>query len=81
MPSSLITPVDTEVVFRKELRMSTLPPPLPQQPDQKVLSVLAGASIRQSLATGCGQSEHVVHLAIGEQSPVGGDHRTAKPEH
>ena len=54
---------------------------LPQQPDQEVLSVLAGACIRQSLATGCGQSEHVVQFAIRQQSGIGGDYRTAEPEH
>ena len=54
---------------------------LPQQPDQEVLSVLAGAYIRQSLATGCGQSEHVVQFAIRQQSGIGGDHRTAELEH
>jgi hypothetical protein len=39
---------------------------LPQQPDQEVLSVLAGACIGQSLTAACGQSEHVVQLAVGE---------------
>jgi len=38
---------------------------LPQQADQEMLAVLASACIRQSLAAGCGQSEHVVQLAIG----------------
>ncbi len=47
---------------------------LPQQPDQEVLSVLTGARLRQSLATGCAQSEHVVQLAIGQQTAIGGDH-------
>jgi hypothetical protein len=54
---------------------------LPQQPDQEVLSVLASACIRQSLAAACGQSEHVVQLAIRQQSAIGSDHRTAEPEH
>ena len=54
---------------------------LPQQPDQQMPSVLAGACLRQSLATACGQTEHVVQLAIGEQSAIGGDHRTAELEH
>ena len=31
---------------------------LPQQPDQEVPSVLAGACLSQSLATACRQSEH-----------------------
>ena len=54
---------------------------LPQQTDQEMLSVLAGARLRQSLATACGQSEHVVQFAIGQQSAIGGDHRTAKLKH
>ena len=54
---------------------------LPQQPDQQVASVPAGACLRQSLAAACGQSEHVVQLAIGQQSAIGGDRRTVEPEH
>ena len=54
---------------------------LPQQPDQEVASVLAGACLRQSLAAACGQSEHVVQFAIRQQSAIGGDHRAAELEH
>jgi hypothetical protein len=54
---------------------------LPQQPDQEVLSVLAGACIRQFLATACGQSEHVVQLTIRQQTAIGGDHTGAKLKH
>ena len=54
---------------------------LPQQSDQEVSSVLAGARLRQSLAAACGQSEHVVQFAIRQQSAIGGDHRTAELEH
>src|SRR6266851_2219796 len=41
---------------------------LPQQPDQKVASVLAGARLRQYLATACSESKNVVQLAIGKKS-------------
>jgi hypothetical protein len=44
-------------------------------------AILTGACIRQYLATGCGQSEHVVQLAICQQSAIGGDRRAAEPEH
>jgi hypothetical protein len=37
---------------------------LPQQSDQQVASVPAGAYLRQSLAAACGQCEYVVQLAI-----------------
>src|SRR5437764_11923672 len=43
-------------------------------------SVLTGAHLGQFLAAACGQSEHVVQFAIGEQSAIGGDHGTAKLE-
>ena len=39
---------------------------LTQQPDQEVASILAGARLRQSLATACGQTKDVVQLAVGE---------------
>ena len=54
---------------------------LPQQPDQQMPPVLAGARLRQSLATAVGQSERVVQFAIGQQSGIGGDRRTAKLKH
>ena len=54
---------------------------LPQQPDQQVASVPAGARLRQSLAAACGQCEHVVQLAIRQQSAIGGDRRAVEPEH
>ena len=54
---------------------------LPQQPDQQVASVPAGARLCQSLAAACGQCEHVVQLAIRQQSAVGGDRRAVEPEH
>ena len=54
---------------------------LPQQPDQQVASVPAGARLCQSLAAACGQCEHVVQLAIRQQSAIGGDRRAVEPEH
>jgi hypothetical protein len=53
---------------------------LPQQPDQQMPSVLAGACLGQSLASACGQSKNVVQFAIGQQSAIGGDHRTVELE-
>jgi hypothetical protein len=37
--------------------------------------------IRQYLATGCGQSEHVIQLPLSQQSAIRGDRRAAEPEH
>jgi len=54
---------------------------LPQQPNQEMAAVLAGACFRQSLATAHGQSEHVVQLAVGQQSAIGGYHGTAELKH
>src|SRR5216683_2865185 len=54
---------------------------LPQQPDQQVPSILAGARLGQSMAAARRQSENVVQFAVGEQSAIGGDHRTAKLKH
>src|SRR5712675_1655061 len=44
-------------------------------------AILTGACIRQYLATGCGQREHVVQLAICQQSAIGGDRRAAELDH
>jgi len=43
--------------------------------------VPAGARLCQSLAAACGQCEHVVQLAIRQQSAIGGDRRAVEPEH
>ena len=48
---------------------------LPQQADQQMASVRAGACLRQSLAATCGQCEHVIKFAIRQQSAIGGDRR------
>jgi hypothetical protein len=44
-------------------------------------AILTGACIRQYLATGCGQSEHVIQLAIYQQPAIGGDCGAAKFQH
>jgi hypothetical protein len=44
-------------------------------------AILTSACIRQYLATGCGQSEHVIQLAISQQSGIKGDRRAVEPEH
>ena len=54
---------------------------LPQQPDQSMPAVLAGARVGERLARHRGQAERVVEFAIGEQSGIGGDHRAAKLQH
>jgi len=54
---------------------------LPQQPDQCMATVLAGARIGEGLARYSAQSECVVEFAIGQQSGIGGDHRAAKLQH
>jgi hypothetical protein len=54
---------------------------LPQQSDQEVASVLAGARLRQSFAAACGQSERVVQFTIGQQSAIGGDRGATKLDH
>jgi hypothetical protein len=54
---------------------------LPQQPDQQMPSVPAGARLGQSLAAACGQSEDIIQLAIRQQSAIGGDGRTTEPKH
>jgi hypothetical protein len=54
---------------------------LPQQADQLMPAILTGSCVRQYLATGCGQSEQVIQLAISQQSTIGGDRRAAEPKH
>jgi hypothetical protein len=41
----------------------------------------ARARVGQPLAGHCGQSERVVEFTVGEQTGIGGDHRSAKLEH
>jgi len=54
---------------------------LSQQADESMPAVLAGARVGEHLARRCCKAERVVELPIGEQSRVGGDHRSAKLEH
>ena len=51
---------------------------LPQQPDQRMAAVLAGARIGEHLAGHRAEAECVVEFAIGEQSGIGGDDGAAK---
>ena len=54
---------------------------LPQQPDQRMAAVLAGARVGQHLARHRAQTECVVEFAVGQQSGIGGDHGAAKLQH
>jgi hypothetical protein len=54
---------------------------LPQQTDQRMAPVLADAGISEHLTGQCGQPEHVIKFAIGEQSGIGRDHGATKLEH
>ena len=54
---------------------------LPQQTDQRMAAVLAGARIGERLARHRAQPECVVEFAIGQQSGIGGDHGAAKLQH
>jgi hypothetical protein len=54
---------------------------LPQHPDECMPTILAGAGVSEHLARHRRQSERVVEFAIGKQSCVGGDHRSAKLDH
>ena len=53
---------------------------LPQHPHQRVPAVLAGAGVGEPLARHRAEAERVVEFAIGEQTGIGGDDRTAKLE-
>ena len=54
---------------------------LPQQTDQRMATVLAGARIGERLARHRGQPECVVEFAICQQSGIGRDHGAAKLQH
>jgi len=54
---------------------------LPQQPDQRMATVPAGARIGQRLARHRGQTKCVVELAVCQQSGIGCDYGPAKLEH
>ena len=50
-------------------------------PTKRMTPVLAGARVGQRLAGHRGQSERIVEFAVGEQTGIGGHHRSAKLEH
>jgi hypothetical protein len=52
---------------------------LPQQADQTMPAVLAGARIRQRRARG--QAQRVVELAVAQQARIGGDRGATEAEH
>ena len=54
---------------------------LPQHAHERVPAVLAGAGIGEPLARHRAEAERIVEFAVGEQTGVGGDDRTAKLEH
>ena len=54
---------------------------LPQQTDQRMAAVLAGARIGERLARHLGQAECIVEFAVRQQSRIGRDHGPAKLEH
>ena len=54
---------------------------LSQHSDESMPAVLAGACVGEHIAGHRGKAERVVEFPIGEQSGVGGDHRSAKLEH
>jgi hypothetical protein len=51
---------------------------LPQRTDQSVPAVLAGARVREPLASRLRKAERIVKFAIGKQPSIGGDDRTSK---
>jgi hypothetical protein len=54
---------------------------LPEQPNERMPPVLAGAGVGERFARHGGKPKRVVEFAIGEQSRVRSDHRSAKLEH
>lgn len=54
---------------------------LPQQPDESMAAIFAGAYIGEQLPRRRGQAKCVVEFAIGQQSGVRGHDRTGKLEH
>ena len=53
---------------------------LPQQPDQCMATVPAGACVSERAARHRAEAEGVVEFAIGQQARIGRDDRTAKLE-
>jgi hypothetical protein len=53
---------------------------LPQQPDQRMATVPAGARVSERAACHHAEVEGVVEFTIGQQASIGRDDRTAKLE-
>ena len=53
---------------------------LPQQPDQCMAAVLAGACVGELLARHRAEAEGIVELSIGQQARIGSDGGAAKLE-
>jgi len=51
---------------------------LPQQSDERMPTIPAGACIRKRVTGHVGQAERIVQLPIGQQPRIGGDHRAAE---
>ena len=54
---------------------------LPEQPDQCMAAILAGACVGEHSLAIADQSERVIEFAIGKQPGIGGHDGTAKLEH
>jgi len=54
---------------------------LPQQPDQRMTPVLAGACIGEQVARYGAETEDIVKFTIGQQSRIGGNNGAAKLQH
>ena len=65
-----------------DILISRKPPEhgLPQQPDQRMATILAGACVSERAACHHAEAEGVVEFAIGQQSGIGGDGGAAKLE-
>jgi hypothetical protein len=53
---------------------------LPQQPDQRMTTVLAGACVGDQVARYGAETEDIVKFTIDQQARIGGDDRAAKLE-
>ena len=51
---------------------------LPQQPDQRMTAVLAGACVGEHVACYGAETENIVKFTIGQQSGIRGDNGAAK---
>jgi hypothetical protein len=53
---------------------------LPQQPDQSMAAVLAGACVGERLARNRAEAEGIIEFTIGQQARIGSDDGAAKLE-